>query len=416
VTFRHRPLLFAVILAGLVGVAATPAHGLDQRGLYLAIRGGGHFQTDGRLASGSPGFGGNPAVGLSVGVNLGRYLGAEIAGDLFEPNIELAGVGHIGDLGVGTLIPQVRLRYPVLEGRLTPYVLGGVGVAISQFNDRKPQAFGLDIRAGGTSVAGSLGAGIEYFVADNLAVGVESRLLLIGDHDLTVDGVSRPLRMTAVLATAGLRLLFPHAPAALRPDAPAAAGRVYLGLRYGGAVNVRPKATPGLELRPEHAAIVRPFNQLLGASVGIRLAHHVAVELALDGYEPNLAVPGVGQVGEYGIYALVPQVRLLYPLAEGRLVPYLLGGVGAGRAEFNDPRPENQIAGVDGSDWSVIGALGAGIDYFVADNIAFGLESKYWISRGHRLVADGQARDVNLDAVLVSAGVRIFFGPRHARR
>ena len=50
-----------------------------------------------------------------------------------------------------TAMPLLRARYPVLEGRLTPYV-------------------------GGTSwgVAGALGVGLEYFVANNIAIGIET--------------------------------------------------------------------------------------------------------------------------------------------------------------------------------------------------------------------------------------------------
>ena len=48
-----------------------------------------------------------------------------------------SGLGTIGEYGVFALMPQVRLRYPLFRGRLVPYVIGGAGVAFTDFNDRK---------------------------------------------------------------------------------------------------------------------------------------------------------------------------------------------------------------------------------------------------------------------------------------
>jgi opacity protein-like surface antigen len=58
----------------------------------------------------------------------------------------------------------------------------------------------------------------------------------------------------------------------------------------------------------------------------------------------------------------------------------------------------------------VIGVFGAGLDYFVTSNVAFGLETRYTISRGHTLtVGDAPPQSGNLDSLFVSLGVRAFF-------
>jgi hypothetical protein len=50
------------------------------------------------------------------------------------------------------------------------------------------------------------------------------------------------------------------------------------------------------------------------------------------------------------------------------------------------------------------------VDYFVAHNIAVGMELRYMILRGHSITVAGRTQDMNLDTLLTSLGVRIFFG------
>jgi hypothetical protein len=48
-----------------------------------------------------------------------------------------------------------------------------------------------------------------------------------------------------------------------------------------------------------------------------------------------LGLPGVGTIGEYAVYDLIPRVRVRYPLGE-LFETYVAGGVGPTYAEFND--------------------------------------------------------------------------------
>ena len=57
----------------------------------------------------------------------------------------------IGEFAMYTGMPTLRGRYPVLDGRLTPYALAGLGFGYTEFNDRKQPGFGVDV--GGTSWA-----------------------------------------------------------------------------------------------------------------------------------------------------------------------------------------------------------------------------------------------------------------------
>jgi opacity protein-like surface antigen len=123
-----------------------------------------------------------------------------------------------------------------------------------------------------------------------------------------------------------------------------------------------------------------------------------------------LAISGLGSVAEYAMYYVVPQLRARYPLLGGRLVPYLMGGVGATYFEVKDVKPRGFDLRLDGKNFSVAGLLGGGVDYLVARNIAVGLEVEYLISRGNSASINGNSQSLTLDALLMTAGVRVFFG------
>lgn len=105
------------LCASAVFLAALPvtAHDGDEPRAYLGVRG----------------FGSNPGThvrdywGLSVGGNVNRYLGGELSGDLFERRLKVQGFGSVGEYAVTAIVPQIRVRYPLLDGKLTPYAVAG---------------------------------------------------------------------------------------------------------------------------------------------------------------------------------------------------------------------------------------------------------------------------------------------------
>jgi opacity protein-like surface antigen len=351
-------------------------------------------------------------TGMSVGVNLGRYFGVELAGDQFNTDFHIPGVGRVGEYGMFSLIPQVRIRYPLLDGLLTPYLIGGVGIGHNDFNDRKQKGEGLSIHASDTTMVGAIGAGIEYFIANNIALGVEARYLISRDQEIEIQGRTQKADLDAVLAAVSLRLLFPETPAALEtePTDYRTEGRFYLGFRLGGATPVNRDVADDLQARPPNNAIVGPLGPLYGVVLGTDLTRHLGVELAGEGFEPLLAIPHLGSVTEYAIYSVTPEVRLRYPFVGGRLAPYALAGVGVSWGEVNDIKPHGFDLNIKGHDYAPVGVVGLGADYFVARNIAVGIELKYMILRGHSITIAGVTQDMNLDSFLTFLGVRIFFG------
>jgi opacity protein-like surface antigen len=132
----------------------------------------------------------NQTGGILFGVDLGRHFGIELAGDTVEQNIDVRGLGTIGEYSIGTIIPHARVRLPPIARRWSPYLFGGIGMAYGEFNDAKEIARGLDIDAKGFYPAIRVGAGIEYFMARNFSLSMDSYWLYTWGHDLQIPGVA----------------------------------------------------------------------------------------------------------------------------------------------------------------------------------------------------------------------------------
>jgi hypothetical protein len=109
-------------------------------------------------------------------------------------------VGEVSEMSVLGLTPQVRLRYPFLDDRLTPYLIGGVGLAITQANDGRAP---VEWRGGknGVQYTGSLGGGAEYFIADNLALGL--RKVPFSGDEYTSGGETNRLNVGSASSRSG---------------------------------------------------------------------------------------------------------------------------------------------------------------------------------------------------------------------
>jgi opacity protein-like surface antigen len=390
-------LSFAAVVAAFVGVAL--AHDGDEPRGYLGFRGFGS----------NPGTGVHDYWGASLGGNFNRYLGGELSLDAFERRIHVDGFSSVGEYSITALVPQVRLRYPLFEGRLTPYFVAGAGVAFGEFNDRKAGTFGKSVDADRTMPVGTVGGGIEYFLSDTVAVGVEVKYLFAGTQDVRIDGVSHSNSIDSLFASFALRMFYPERPTApplQLQDGPLR--RLYLALHLGGAIVTDPRVSSELEARPEPPAI-GPLNQYFGGAVGLDFGRYLGVEVTFEGYETTLELKGVGSIAEYAVYAVVPQARLRYPLLEGRLVPYLLAGVGLASAEVNDRKPKGAGVQIQASDFGLAVTVGGGLEYLLTRNIAVGLETKYLYTHGLTLkLAGGATHEANLGPVFVSLGLRVY--------
>lgn len=201
--------LILLSVALLSVVPASHAEDTDDLRGYLGIRLGISAAWDTDIGGGLGATPNEQVLGVSVGVNLGRHLGLELAGDGWERNMRF-NRRSIGEFAMYTAMPMLRARYPLLDGRLTPYALVGLGVGYTEFNDRKRPGFDVDIGGSSWGVAGGLGVGVEYFVANNIAIGVETKYIIARDQAIRINGRQQSLDLDTLLATAGLRLYFPE--------------------------------------------------------------------------------------------------------------------------------------------------------------------------------------------------------------
>lgn len=400
------------LAAGLYVICATVAFAADQSSElrpYVTLHLGRAIFTEQDSASGidldTPSD--EPVLGGSIGVDWGRYLGAELSTDFVETSLDDPNDGPVGEYAMWTLLAQLRLRYPLLEDRLVPYLLLGGGLGTGEFNDRKIDR--SDFSIGGafdTSPVAAVGGGLEYFVAPNLALGLEAKHRFLFNTDVKVGEQTRELNFDSTIFTAGLRVYLSGTDAtgpAGPPPADTDALRGYLALRAGGAVFTSTDSAGSVELGG--------FGAPAGAAaIGLNLNKYLGLELAVETVETELDAPGLGMVGEYTMVAATGQVRLRYPVMDDRLTPYLILGGGMGFGELNDRKLSNQqIQYSDSRAYSPLATAGAGLEYFIAENVAVGVEAKHFFLFDVEAEVNGQKTDVALDSVFVSFGLRIFF-------
>ena len=407
---RVLALAFAVVLL----LAWTTATAAEEDGLpawYVVPRVGTAVVLDTSLAGGLRVSRTQQDSGITLGVDLWPDVALELAADAFETSLKFGG-RNVGELGLFTLLPQVRVRFPIEGWRLTPYAVGGVGVGFAQFNDRKESAIGRRVRADDAALAVAVGGGVEYALSHDVAVGLDVRYVTLGDHEIRVDQHGGHARLHALLVGGSLKLLVDPDRPVDPPDAATEGGNrfLYLMARTGGATATRERIARGIEARPENAAIAGRWNLLFGVGVGADISRHFGVEIAADGHEYILAVPGRGEVGEYAVYTVVPQVRARYPLIGDRLVPYAVAGLGLSYAEFNDRKPPGVQAQVRGTGYGAVAAVGAGLEWFVSSTLAVGLETRYQHFAGQELRVAGDSRDARPHGVLTTVGLRIYLG------
>lgn len=203
------PTVILLLVSLLTVVPTCRAQDTDDARGYLGVRLGITAASSTDIGGGLGATPNEQVLGVSLGVNLGRYLGVELAGDGWERNMRLAG-RTIGEFAMYTVMPMLRARYPLLEGRVSPYVLVGVGAAYTEFNDRKRPGFEVDVGGTAWGVVGALGVGAEYFVANNIAIGAEAKYIISRDQDVRLNGGRQSLDLDTLLATAGVRLYFPE--------------------------------------------------------------------------------------------------------------------------------------------------------------------------------------------------------------
>ena len=350
--------------------------------------------------------------GLNLGLNLNRYVGVEMALDTWENILSFPELGGhaLGEESATSFIPEIRLRYPLFHDTLVPYVVGGVGGSFYQFNDRKEDGFGREIEAEDFGWSAALGGGLDWFVADNIALNLEVKQVWHSGLDVTVDSETYQHDPSDIVATLGFRVFLaenhPKPLAGAGEDSPI---RMYLGLQAGTSIITDDHWSGDVGWTPEAAAWGGTFIQHFGGKVGIDLGRHWGVELTAEGNQPNVHINGVGDLSDYALATFIPSVRYRIPFAGGRWNLYGLAGVGMSFGEANDYKPVTEGIQFDskGTYFPAFSA-GGGAEYFIARNLSFSAETRWTYVGNHEFEYNGQHGSGDYSQVQLMLVLRLY--------
>jgi opacity protein-like surface antigen len=190
-----------------------PAADNDIYDWYLTLRTGGAFWGDTSTSS--------PAVklttpslidwGATVGVNIGEHWGVEIAGEQYETTISTTqlGLGEVAEYAYWNVLALGRYRFPLMESRLVPYAIGGVGWAWTNVNDPRIPGTVLTVPTRTDSgFVGTFGGGVDYFIARNISLNGELRYVWPFETTAQIGNAQTTFNNEALQLQVGLRLYF----------------------------------------------------------------------------------------------------------------------------------------------------------------------------------------------------------------
>jgi len=326
--------------------------------------------------------------GFGVGMDFSRHVSLELAFDSYEKDFDPFGT-KVGEQSLLALVPQVRLRLPLVNDRVVPYVLAGAGVGWYDFNDPLQHSPPYNVDAQGTELVISGGVGVDLFINETVAFNLEWKYIWLQDLGITVDGASGTFQMADFVGTFGFRAYLDRAPnvplAEAQEQAPI---RLYFGAGWGGAVLTDSDWVPGVSLSHEVSSL-GTVGQSVELALGFNFARHFGFEFAVDYWEGNINLDNVagvsGGVGEYAVYAAIPNLRFRWPMQEGRFVPYLLAGAGATYSEVNDRFDNGSGVTVNSKGFAPACSVGGGVEYFFNRNVSLFGQTK-WIYSWDRKV------------------------------
>ncbi len=400
---------FAILLTVRSGGASADAREelLSEIRPYLHVRIGADFLTEPGAASNLEleSDSGNPVAGISLGADLGRYLGVEAALDYHKTALERPGGGKLGDYTLARATAELRLKYPMNDDRFVPFALAGLGAGFGEFSGRED--FTFDGGGNDLDLVGVAGAGFDYFVVDNIALTAQAKYVFGFEPEVNDTGVDRALSGDAVELSAGLRVYADHLGRHVGSPLPVARDtdrrRGYLTLKGGQAIFTDTGTVPGVE--------IETLSGLYGeGGLGVNFNRHWGAEFDVNYTRAQLASPALGEITGYPVFTYTLLGRYRYPLLGDSLVPYVVAGGGIGFGEVGDrdqPFTATRFSG--DQDSSPVAAFGAGFDYFIEDNFSIGLEAKYTTLFETDVAVAGVPATLSPDFLAVTAGVRIYY-------
>lgn len=190
-----------------------PAKDSNAFRVYVAARGGRALFTD-RKKLDSNGIDidswSGPLLSGAIGANINRYWGGEFAFEYGRAQLRSPANLRLTGYPVWTMLALARLRYPVMQDKLVPYVIFGGGLGWAETGDRDlPESQFNFHSAQQHTFVGAAGVGVDYFVQDDVALTFETRSTFNFQTDATYNGVPLKLDPSFMSFTGGIRLFFP---------------------------------------------------------------------------------------------------------------------------------------------------------------------------------------------------------------
>jgi len=346
-----------------------------------------HFQSHEFPASNDV----NVPIGLSVGYNISKHWGVELEGLGTEPDLRSdTRLGKLDEYSNITVIGAVRYRYPIGDGRFVPWFLAGIGWSVNDINDTTNSR--IKTSGDGSTIAGDVGLGFDYFLADDLAVGSSVQGLIYPSIDTEVlnKDTGHVARGSANMSTAAfmvhLRMYFGQQESAdgarprtyfLADHGPydTAERRYYLFFVAGDQIFFSDKFAPDTTARAPGSC-----NWMLGGGGGMNFDDHWGAEIQLINTDINIDSGDFRKIGEMSNFTVLPTARFRWQFLEGRLVPFATVGLGVSFNRPNDPRNDVDVFSgsrrtpkfeIQGS--SVAASVGIGLEYFLNRHISVAL-------------------------------------------
>ncbi|MGE3779693.1 MAG: outer membrane protein [Pirellulaceae bacterium] len=180
------------------------------RGYSVVRLGQGVFTEDDSAGGLEPDRGTGILGAGGFGLNLTRHWGAEYVMEDFRAQLQVSGIGDVSGCPIATGFLRARGRYPLADGRAVPYVVFGLGFSFGQEgNLDKPRSLSGFSAENDWSFAVSAGAGVDYSMDQNIALGIEVRHTALFDVDVNYAGCRQSLSMDYVSISGRVRIFFP---------------------------------------------------------------------------------------------------------------------------------------------------------------------------------------------------------------
>jgi outer membrane protein W len=416
-TVSGRNFHFAAAFCGALALAA-PAHAGNYFGArpYVRLGLGQSIYFSNESAPGinllSPSA--QEIVDLTFGADLSKYWGVEFDVDYNKTDIRSTSQGTLGDFSTLSAAALLRLRYPLLNGKFVPYGVFGGGFGLSDFSGRKNFTFPIGGRDSAPMAV--IGGGAEYFIAHNMAAGLDLRDFFLYRPKLTINGQDQSLNADSLGIMASLRIYFdgPNsgprpaagvAPAVLPPAKDSDKFRMYVNVRGGKGVFTSTDNAKSLNVVMDSGS-----GPLLSAGLGANFSRYWGAELAMEYTRAQLRDNTGMKITGYPIWTMLALARLRYPVMEDRLVPYVIFGGGAGWSETGDRDvPQTQFDFTSSQQKHFVGAAGVGVDYFLQDNVALTFETRDTFGFKTDIAVNGVPGKLDPSFVSFTGGLRIFF-------